>query len=217
MPPREVRSRMTPDEMSQVEETAREAWSRGDMAATATLVYEEYGTEIYSFLLAQFPGQASSADDVFSQFSEDFWCGLPSFGWRCSLRAWCYKVARSAASRYRRTPDNQRGRRVPVSSAPWVDAFIQRTRTTTQPHLRTDVKDEFHRLREKLAEEDRDLLILRVDRGLAWRDIAYAMLGVDQPADNEAILRKEAALRQRYSEVKKRLKALAIDSGLLKK
>src|SRR4051794_18563517 len=94
------------DKRSQTEDAIREAWTRQDMEASASFVYEAYGPEIYSFLLVQFHGHAPSAEDVFSQFNEDFWRGLPKFGWRCSMRAWCYKLARSAASRYRRTPNN---------------------------------------------------------------------------------------------------------------
>jgi len=205
---------MVEEKESDVESATREAWQRGEMDQTATIVYEAYGTEIYGFLLAQFRGDPTSADDVFSQFNEDFWCGLPAFRWRCSIRAWCYALARSAASRHRRSPHNQQARRAPASQGPWL-AAIARARTSTLPHLRTEVKDEFQRLREKLAPEDVDLLILRVDRNLPWRDIAHAMLAADEPADDDTVHRKEAALRQRFSEIKRRLKTLAIESGLL--
>lgn len=186
----------------------------GDMEAAATIIYEAYSRELYSFLLAQFSSTAS-VEDVFSQFNEDFWRGLPNFGWRCSVRAWCYRLLRNAAHRYRRYPGNQARRRVPVSALPWSEAAVQRARTSTRPHLRTEVKDRFQRLREKLAPEDRDLLILRVDRNLSWHDVAHAMLSPEQPTDDETLRKKEAALRQRYSDVKKRLKVLAVEAGLL--
>lgn len=202
------------DVSSTIEAEARQAWMRGDMETTATIVYEAYGREIYSFLLAQFR-RTSSADDVFSQFNEDFWRGLPSFAWRCSIRAWCYRIARNAAHRHRRAPQNNPRRNIAVSTFPLSDALVQRARTSTRPHLRTEIKDEFQRLRDKLAPEDRDLLILRVDRNLAWSDVAHAMLSADNPADEETLRKKEQALRQRYSEVKKKLKALAIETGLL--
>ncbi len=41
------------------------------------------------------------------------------------------------------------------------------------------------------------------------------MLSPDQPPEAAVLSKKEAALRQRYAEVKKRLKALAIEAGLL--
>jgi RNA polymerase sigma-70 factor (ECF subfamily) len=199
---------------AETEAGAREAWDRGAMEGAATVVYEAYGKEIYSFLLARFHNP-SSADDVFSQFTEDFWRGLPQFGWRCSIRVWCYTLARNAASNYSRAPVNRAARRASFNSA-CLDAFAARVRASTRPpYMRTDIKDGFQRLREQLSFEDRDLLILRVDRDLPWRDVAYAMLGPEQPTDEDTLRKKEAALRQRYVEVKKRLKNLAIESGLL--
>jgi RNA polymerase sigma-70 factor, ECF subfamily len=192
----------------------RDACTRADFRRAATLVYEAYGREIYSFLLAQFPG-SSSADDVFSQFNEDFWRGLPSFAWRCSIRAWCYHLARNAAHRHRRAPHNDRRRHLPLSQSPWAETAFQASRTGTHPHLQTEVKNEFQRLREKLDPEDRDLLTLRVDRNLSWSDVVHIMLGPEQLADEALLRRKEAALRQRYVELKKRLKQLAIEAGLI--
>jgi RNA polymerase sigma-70 factor (ECF subfamily) len=199
---------------SPTEVLARQAWARQDFETAATIVYEGYGRELYSFLLAQFPNTAS-ADDVFSQFSEDFWRGLPGFGWRCSIRAWCYQVVRNAANRHRRAPHNDKKRHTPLSQSPWVDAALQSQRTNTRPHQQTEVKNEFQRLRERLAPEEQELLILRVDRNLSWHEVAHAMLGLEQSADEAQVRKKEAALRQRYTELKKRLRELATEAGLL--
>jgi RNA polymerase sigma factor (sigma-70 family) len=196
-----------------IEGLVRTACERADYQSAATAVFEGYGAEIYSFVAARFHGQLSSADEAFSEFSEDFWRGLPSFQWRCSIRAWCYKLARSALSRQARSPQNQRDRRLPLSAVPWLNSVVDRTRTTTQPHLRTDVKDEFQRLREKLSTDDQDLLILRVERELSWKEIAHAML--ENGTDDDELRRMEAALRQRFSDVKRRLRRLATEAGLL--
>jgi RNA polymerase sigma factor (sigma-70 family) len=197
------------------ESSAAAAWHKHDYRTTATIVIEAYGAEIYSFLLAQFRGNAACADDVFSAFREDFWCGLPNFRWSCSICAWCYRLARNAASRYRRNPANRRDRRVSLSDAPFLDDLMDLARTTTCPHLRTDVKDEFQRLREHLTQEERDLLVLRVDRELSWRDVAHAMLDQDEVIDEDRVRKLEASLRQRFVEVKKRLRSLAEAAGLL--
>ncbi|MET0409739.1 MAG: sigma-70 family RNA polymerase sigma factor [Polyangiaceae bacterium] len=194
---------------------AEAAWRAGDFEAAATIVLEAYGAELYSFVLAQFRGSQDPADDVFSSFREDFWRGLPKFGWRCSMRAWCYRLARNAAHHFRRAPHNQRARRVPLSQSAFLDELVQRARTTTQPHLRSEVKDEFQRLREQLSQEEQDLLVLRVDRNLPWTDVAHAMLSHGDPSDEELMRRYEASLRQRFAEVKKRLRRLAQDAGLL--
>lgn len=206
---------VTDEPVSETERSAEAACRSQDYRAAITIVMESYGTEIYSFLLAQFRGDVGAADDVFSAFTEDLWRGLPKFQWRCSVRAWCYKLARSGVSRFRRSPHNKANRRVALSDAPFLDELVQPARTSTLPHLRTDVKDRFEELRDKLSAEDRDLLILRVDRNLPWRDIAYAMQSSDQTLEDGELKKLEAALRQRFAGVKDRLKRLAQEAGLL--
>jgi RNA polymerase sigma-70 factor (ECF subfamily) len=204
---------MGEQELSAIEVAARMRWQGGDYQSCATVVFDGYGAELYSFLVARFHGNTSHADEAFSEFSEDFWRALPKFGWRCSIRAWCYKLTRSAAYRLQRSPLNQRGRRLSLSSVPWLDGVADQARTTTLPHFRTEVKDEFQKLRDKLSPEDQDLLILRVDRDLSWRDVAHALQDTD--VEEELDRGTEAVLRQRFVEVKKRLKRLANEAGLL--
>jgi RNA polymerase sigma-70 factor (ECF subfamily) len=204
-----VREAFSPEALAQA------AWEQGDYAAVTDVVFTAYGGEIYSFLLAQFRGQACVADDVFSAFSEDFWSALRGFQWRCSIRAWSYKLARSASSRHRRCPHNRRERRIPLSDAQHLATLAARTRTETQAHLRSEVRDRVRQLRETLDRDEQDLLVLRVDRGLSWRDVAHAMLDEDDPVDEERCARLEAALRQRFGEIKKRLKRLAREAGLI--
>jgi RNA polymerase sigma-70 factor, ECF subfamily len=155
------------------------------------------------------------ADDVFSAFSEDFWRALPGFQWRCSIRAWCYKLARSASSRHRRNPHNRGERRIPLSDAIHLETLAARTRTSTQAHLRSEVKDKVRELRETLDRDERDLLVLRVDRGLSWRDVVHAMMDEEDAPDEKRCQRMEAALRQRFVEIKKRLRRLAEAAGLI--
>ncbi len=192
-----------------------DACKRGDYETAASLALEAFGPEIYGFLVAQFGGQTGPADDVFSDFSEDLWNSLATFEWRCSVRAWSYRLARSASSRYRRAAHNRADRRVSITSSQIVRTMVDRARTSTRPYLRSDVKTEFQRLREKLGPEDQDLLVLRVDRGLSWREVAVAMQGSSEPIDDDSLRRVETALRQRFVEVKKRLKRLAEEAGLL--
>lgn len=197
------------------EVAARAAWERGDYVAVTNVVFSAYGAEFYSFLLAQFRGRPSVADDVFSAFSEDFWRALPGFQWRCSIRAWCYKLARSASSRQRRNPHDRGERRIPLSDAVHLETLAARSRSSTQVHLRSEVKDKVRELRETLDRDEQDLLVLRVDRGLSWRDVVHAMLDDDDAPDEKRCQRMEAALRQRFVEIKKRLRRLAEEAGLI--
>ena len=197
------------------EALAEAAWREQDFKSAATIVLNGYGAELYSFVLAQFRGSWDEADDAFSTFREDLWRGLPSFQWRCSIRAWCYRLARNAVSRYRRSPHNRRARHVSIDDGGFLDSIVDRARTSTQAHLRSEVKGEVQKLRDELSQEERDLLALRVDRNLSWREVAHAMLDASESPDDERLRRLEAALRQRFVDVKTRLKQLAKQRGLL--
>jgi RNA polymerase sigma-70 factor, ECF subfamily len=74
--------------------------------------------------------------------------------------------------------------------------------------MRTQTKNEVTRLRESLEPDDRTLLILRIDRKLAWEDIARVLIG-DNDADESEVRRRSATLRKRFERVKERLKKLA--------
>jgi RNA polymerase sigma-70 factor, ECF subfamily len=203
------------DETPAIEARARVAWQTQDFAEVANIVFADYGEELYSFLLTQFRHRPSDAHEVFSEFSEDFWRAVPGFQWRCSIRAWCYKLARSAASRHRRAPHNRADRRIPLSDATLMRELAERARSTTQAHMRTEVKDKIRELREQLSQEDQDLLVLRVDRDLSWRDVVHAMHDSAEIPDDEELRRLEVAFRQRFTEVKKRIRRLAELAGLI--
>jgi RNA polymerase sigma-70 factor (ECF subfamily) len=179
-----------------------------DRAATRAL--EEYGAELYGFLVS-LVGNEPDAAEVFAQVSEDLWRGIPTFGSRCSVRTWLYVLARNAASRFRRSPWDRGARRTGDAR---LDDFVASARSRTQPWLRTDVKDRFRALRESLDPDDRALLILRVDRALPWQDIARVMLG-DEVVAEEAQEREVARLTKRFQLLKEDLRRRAKESGLL--
>ena len=54
--------------------------------------------------------------------------------------------------------------------------MVDHVRTTTALHLRSEVKDQVSRLRERLEPDEQTLLILRVDRALSWREVAHVTL-----------------------------------------
>lgn len=146
---------------------------------------------------------------MFAQTSEDLWRGIAGFEWRCSFRTWLYTLARHAAVRFERTPANQRGRRQSLSRA--ADGPVHE-RSRTRPYLRTDVKDRFAALRSTLAPDEQSLLVLRVDRGMSWEDVARVLH--DDRGDTD--LRRHAAnLRQRFRQLVLRLRERARDEGLL--
>lgn len=202
-------------DLGAIEARLRTLWTDKDYNACAVLVMESYGAEIYSFLLARFPGKDVYADDAFSDFNEDLWRSLPAFEWRCALRSYCYKLARSAAARVTRAPHNKHARRVSLSQNPGLEAAADKARTSTAPYLRTTIKNEIAKLRESLSPDDRELLTLRIDRDLAWRDIAFILSEGSGEMPVEETRKLEAALRQRFGEIKKRIRRKAEQSGLL--
>lgn len=179
----------------------------GEHDRAATSIVETYGAELFGFLVHTL-GNEADAGEVFSQVAEDLWKGLPAFGFRCSVRTWVYVLGRHAIARYKRSPWQRRASESKVQSA--VDV----ARSRTQPWLRTEVKDKFAALREGLGEEDRTLLVLRVDRDLAWNEIACVMLGVDEP-DPAALGRETDRLRKRFQLLKGELRRRAEAAGLL--
>jgi RNA polymerase sigma-70 factor (ECF subfamily) len=170
---------------------------------TVEQVLRDHGSEIFGWLIATLQSDAD-ADDAFSLFSEELWKSLARYGGRCSPRTWCYMLARQAVARLH---DARRAQRTtPVADVP-ADALVAQIRETTAAHLRTAVKDRIRSLRAELDPDDQALLILRVDRDLSWRDIAFVQLGPD--AADAAVTRHAAVLRKRFERAKQHLRTLA--------
>jgi RNA polymerase sigma-70 factor (ECF subfamily) len=67
-------------------------------------------------------------------------------------------------------------------------------------------------LHEQFAPEEHEILLLRLDRGMAWKDIARILGGDDVVDSRAAALRK---LCKRFERANQRLKKLAIERGLI--
>jgi RNA polymerase sigma-70 factor, ECF subfamily len=193
----------------ELEERIRGLLEARDLRAAATAAVEGYGPEVLGFLVTLLRNE-HDATDVFAQTCEDLWSGLPRFEGRSSIRTWFYVLARHAAARFRRSPHRRAGRNVAVSD---VTEIAERVHSRTLPHLRTDVKNRFAAIRDALPEEDRALLVLRVDRKMSWNEIALVLCPDEH--SNEAIGRAAARLRKRFQLVKDDIRARAREAGLL--
>lgn len=187
----------------QVERTVREHCDAQRWREATVAALEGYGPEILGYLVAR-TRDRDQADEVFAVFCEDVWKGLPKFAWAASFRTWAYRVAHNARARW--LARTRRREHVPLSDAPQVFEAAQRVRTSTALHLRTEVKDAISQLRDALPEADRSLLILRVDRGLSWGEIAEI---------HDEDRSKAATYRKRFERAKARLAELAREAGLL--
>jgi len=192
-----------------LEQQIQSLLEKGDLQRAASRAVEGYGPEVFGFLVS-LVRDTRDASEVFSQTCEDLWVGLERFEGRCSMRTWLYTLARHAAARFRRSPHRRPGRRRALSQ---VSEIADRVRTQTLPFLRTEAKSELARIREALDEEDRALLVLRVDRGLSWNDIALVFAGDD--ASKATLERTSARLRKRFQAVKSEIRKRAREAGLL--
>lgn len=191
--------------MGSVEATIRALWDGGELRSAATEAIETYGPEVLGWLTTS-TGDPSEADEAFGAACEDLWRGLGGFRWECSVRAWFYTLARHALIRGRKRAAERPERRQALESV--EVAALARSRTA--PWLRTEVKDVFQRLREELSEEERELLVLRVDRNLAWEEIAI-ILG----DGGASVAATSARLRKRFQAIKHKLRERARSKGLL--
>lgn len=185
----------------------------GRINEACTIAIRAYGAEVYGFLVATHRHEAD-ADDVFSLFCEKLLKSLAGFRWQCSLRTWIYLLARAVSSNFVEARRGRARHEVPIDSR--VLDVAEQVRTKTRSFLKTDVKDEMTRLREELDPEDRELLVLRIDRELAWRDLACVFLDDEAPSE-ETLKRESARLRTRFQRAKDRLLARAREKGLLAK
>lgn len=206
---------MEADARERLETDVRALCEKGDYGGAATLALRGYGPEVFGFLVAVHRNEAD-AGDVFSDLAEALWRSLPAFAWESSLRTWLYAVARNV-TRTRRRDAARRERRGPRAGESALDGVAQAVRTETLAFLRTEKKTRLQALRDALPEEDRMLLVLRVDRKLAWNDLARVLHESegDAPLDDATVAKEAARLRKRFQLVKDRLRELAKKEGLI--
>jgi RNA polymerase sigma-70 factor, ECF subfamily len=188
---------------SELEIEIRELAQERGAAAAATRAIEGYGAELLGYLFA-LAKTGEDAEELFSELCEKLWRALPQFRWDSSFRTWAYAIARNLVREAYRQ-EQRRGRVVGLSSAPEVANQAQAVRTTTVAYMRTETKRRLEVLREMLDEDDRTLLVLRVDRRMSWRDIARVM-AEDGNASEPDLDKLAAKLRKRFERVKERLK-----------
>ena len=198
-----------------LEKRVRDLCDRNDHAGAATAVVQGYGPELFGFLMAVHRS-STDANDTFSEVAEAVWRGLPTFAWESTVRTWAYATARNV-TRFRQRSAGRHGRRVVNATDSFFQGVVHKVRTETTPFLKTATKSRLEALRDALPEEDRELLVLRIDRNLAWNELAR-IVGQDgenaTPLDEAGVVREAARLRKRFQLVKDRLRELAQREGL---
>jgi RNA polymerase sigma-70 factor, ECF subfamily len=200
--------------MTELDEEVRKLLAGGDVSAATTVVIRKLGPEVLGFLC----GVVGDGDgnEVFSPWSVRLWRSLATFRHGCSIRTWCYLLARREITRFKRGEKKHGEGRQPISQ---FEDVLEQARTESRSAVATAKQQQIARLRQELTEEDRMILILRYDRELAWQDIARTFVdeapgepGAAELAEtiSEEDLKREAArLRKRFQLVKERLKSRA--------
>lgn len=193
-----------PEARNALDDELKALIAAGDFDRATEGAIRLYGPELVGWLCSVLPTEAD-AQDAFSRASVELWKSLRRFEGRCSVRTWCYMLARHAAVKVR---SRQVEHEVLVSQVPSMAGVVSHVWSTTR-RGRAEVADVYTQIRSELDEEDQILLVLRVDKDLAWRDIAQVLLG--EAASPDDLQRKAAALRKQFERVKERLKALAAE------
>jgi len=186
-----------------IEERVQERLRAGDAAGAATAALQELGPSVLGFLRALLRDESDAAD-AFSQFAENLWKGLPSFRFDSSLKTWAYRVARHAALNLRNEAWRRHGRQFATGEASALAEEI-RTKTVVRVARQQQALDQ---LRQSISEEDQSLLVLRVDQGLSWAEIAEILSEGAEPV-------QAVTLMKRFERLKDRLARMARDQGLV--
>ncbi|MEM1034669.1 MAG: sigma factor [Myxococcota bacterium] len=187
----------------------RAACRAGDFRRAADRTLRAYGADLLGYLTVRL-GDEALAREAYSDFSLDLWRGLERFEWRCPVRAWAYALARNAGHRAWTRRARTRGRERSWGPAHDVAASAA---SRTPGFMRTTMKSRVRALRERLSPEERELLVLRIDKHLTWPELATVVAGRELADDD--VKREAARLRKRFQLTKERLRELAKREGLL--
>lgn len=188
----------------EVEERIRALLAGNQLREAATVAIQELGPRILRYLRATLRDEAD-AQEAFSEFAERLWRGIGSFEGRASFQTWALRLACNTALSLRAEAWRRHGRRFETGEASALAA-----RVTTATALRVEERrTALDHLRDALTLDEQTLLVLRVDQGLSWAEVAEVLATDDGTAPSVATLTK------RYERLRERLAKLASEEGLL--
>lgn len=174
----------------------------GETQEAVQTLLEQHGGAFFGYIASLLRDEALAAD-AFQLFSIRLWQALPSFQGRSQLKTWAYKIARNAAYRTAQDPYRKRSERLGTGDQGRLAA--KWTRTSTAMWRQTKEKNRLWDLIDGLPAEDRELLVLRLGRKMAWKEIAAVLLHGDQ-TDTNALKAGAASARKRFERLKSQLK-----------
>jgi RNA polymerase sigma-70 factor, ECF subfamily len=172
---------------------------RSAPSEAAELVVRELGPELLGYLGAVLRNDAD-AHEAFAELSAQLVSSVERFRGEGTIKAFAYRIAWRVAMRSRHTPHRRREVHMPTG----LESEIGEENVSSAAYRRTDAKTWLEAMRCSLSPEEQSLLVLRVDRGLSWDEIAAAM-----------DLGNAVALRKRFERLRERLRQAADRDGLL--
>jgi RNA polymerase sigma-70 factor (ECF subfamily) len=194
----------------------RQLYDTDDIAGLATEFVKLHGADIMGFIAGRM-GRSADVSEVFSMFAEEFWKDLPRFRWECTLRGFAYILARNAVVRFSTASRRESKRRLNINEAGEYARTVEHMRTATPDYMKSEIKSRMQEIRRQLSDIDQQLLVLKVDKKLSWKELAV-VLGEAKPGSADELIDREAArLRKRMQLIKDRLRRLAEAEGLIHK
>jgi RNA polymerase sigma-70 factor (ECF subfamily) len=158
-----------------------------------------YGPQLLGYLVTLLR-DGDLAAEVFGEVCEGLWRGIGGFERECSYRSWAYRIAWIRAQNATRQRFRRKERRLETTE---ISRLAEEIRSTTVVPA-----DRFEKLRAALDPLEQTLLTLRIDKKMSWREVSDVMA-----ADESAL--DEVALSKRFERVKRKLRSLAGEAGLL--
>lgn len=169
----------------EAEAAVRAALAAGDLPRALATTIAAYGAEVYGFLRAV-TKRGQDARRVYGAFIERLPHHLHGVAADCELRVLVYAVARREVRRDRGRPEH----------------VAMRATVAAPAHLRPP-----RVVSLRLAPDDLELVVLRLDRGFSWRQLAHTSF--DAPAAESALCAEADRLRARFLVVRRALAHLA--------
>lgn len=130
-------------------------------------VVSTYGAEVFGFLMAMLD-ERRAAREVYTAVMERLPDEARRFAETCSVRALTYGLARRELARRRASSGERR---------PRASRWIASRPPAVSPYRSPAAESLVASIRQRLAAEDLELLILRVDRHMTWRELAITQVG----------------------------------------